>query len=99
MEITVSLDGDLVAYLRKQAGLRGASFDEVVNDALRHYVSQAIAETPRRPYRVRTFSSEYAADLDLDDPKAIKDLLADLDNEHFLNVQRYGAGDPDWADS
>ena len=99
MEITVTLDGDVAAYLQKQAGLRGTSLDEVVNEALSRYVSQAIAETPRRPYRVQTFSSEFAADLDLSDPKAIKNLLADLDDEHFLNVQRYGAGDPERADS
>lgn len=95
MEITVSVDGDVVAYLREQARGRGASFDEVVNEVLRRHVSQAIAETPRPPFRVRTFSSEYAADLDLSDPKAIKNLLAELDDEHFLNVQRDGAGDPE----
>ena len=49
---------------------------------------------PRPPFRVRTFSSEYGPEIDPDDPKSIKNLLDRLDIEHFLNVQRYGAGNP-----
>lgn len=94
MEITVTLDGDVVAYFREQARLLRVSFDDVVNEELHRLMSQAIAKAPRPPYRVRTFSSEFAADLDLSDPRAIGNLLTDLDDEHFLNVQRYGAGDP-----
>ena len=38
--------------------------------------------------------SEYGPEIDPDDPKSIKNLLDRLDIEHFLNVQRYGAGNP-----
>ena len=51
-------------------------------------------EAPRRPFRIRTFSSEYGPDIDPNDPKAFKNFLNRLDEEHFLNVQRYGAGNP-----
>ena len=94
MEITVTLGGDLVALLREQARLRRLPLDQVVNEALCHAVSIAMDEAPRRPFRIRTFSSEYGPDIDPNDPKAFKNFLNRLDEEHFLNVQRYGAGNP-----
>jgi len=94
VEITVTLDGDLVAFLREQARLRRMPLDEVVNEALRRAMSIAIDEAPRRPFRVRPHSGGYAPGIDVRDPKAFKKLLDQDDLEHYLNVQRYGAGDP-----
>ena len=94
MRITVTLDGDLVAYLREQARLRRLSFDRVVNDELRGAISRAADEAPRRPYRAPTITGGYAPGIDPSDPKVFKNLLDQQDVEHYLNVQRYGAGDP-----
>ena len=42
-------------------------------------------------FRVRPFSSEYAPGIDPNDPKVFKNFLHQLDDEHFLEVQRRSA--------
>ena len=48
-------------------------------------------EPPRGRFRVRPFSSEYAPGIDPNDPKVFKNFLHQLDDEHFLEVQRRSA--------
>ena len=90
----ITLDDDIAESLREQASLRGVPLEQVVNETLRRAMPPAAHEGPHRTFRIRTFSSEYGPDIDPNDPKAFKNFLNQLDDEHFLNVQRYGAGNP-----
>ena len=94
MRTTITLDDDIAEHPREEARLRGVPFEQVVNETLRRAVPPTAHEAPRRPFRVRLFSSEYAPGVDPSDPKAFKNLLNRLDDEHFVNVQRHGAGNP-----
>ena len=55
---------------------------------------QASEDSPRRRFRVRPNSGGLGPDINPSDPRAIKELLDRLDIEHFLEVQRRGAGTP-----
>ena len=50
--------------------------------------SETGAGAPRRPFRVRPMSGGLGPDLDPSDPKAVKNLLNELDDEHFFEVLR-----------
>ena len=85
MRTTLTLDDDLARALKQRAKLLDQPFKQVVNDTLRRGLSPASADQPRRPFRVRTFSSAYAPSVD---PERLTDILHDLDIEDYLDVQR-----------
>ena len=93
MKATLTLDDDVAAFLRAQARLHDKPFPQVVNDTLRRGMSSRAGDPPageehtRQPYRVPTFSSGYAPGIDPGDPKAFKNLLNRLDDEHFGEMQ------------
>ena len=100
MKTTLILDDDVAAFLREQAELHDKSFRQVVNETLRRSMPPAdggdvpAGAPPRQPYRVPTFSSGYAPGIDPRDPKAFKNLLDQLDIEHFREVPgRSASGD------
>ena len=51
----------------------------------------AAAEPPRRPFRVRPHTGGPGPEIDPDDPKAFKNFLHQLDDEHYLEAQRRSA--------
>ena len=65
------------------------------DDAARGDEPPAPGDAPRRPFRVRPIQGGFARGID---PDRINHLLYELDVEHFLNVERYGAGDPCFGD-
>ena len=93
MKTTLTLDDDVAAFLRAQARLHDKPFPQVVNDTLRRGMSSRAGEPPTDgdppgpPYRVPTFSSGYVPGFDPGDPKAFKNLLNRLDDEHFGEIQ------------
>ena len=100
MKTTLILDDDVAAFLRELAQLHDKPFRQVVNETLRRSMPPPAGQPPsdgappRRPYRVPTFSSGYAPGIDPRDPKAFKNLLDQLDIEHFREVPgRSASGD------
>ena len=87
MRTTLTLDDDLARALKQRAKLLDQPFKQVVNDTLRRGLSPASGEARSRPFRVRPISSPYAPGVD---PLRLKELVNELDNEHFLEVQRGG---------
>ena len=85
MRTTLTLDDDLAYVLKQRARLLDQSFRQVVNDTLRRGLSPGSADAPRRPYRVRTFSSEYAPGVDR---LNLMDFADDLDDEQYLEARR-----------
>ena len=90
MRTTLTLDDDLAHALKQRARLLDQPFKQVVNDALRRGLSQR-SDTPPRPFRMRTFSSEYLPGID---PLRLSDIADDLDDEHHFTARR-GDGDRD----
>ena len=88
MRTTLTLDDDLARVLKQRARLLNQSFKQVVNDTLRRGLSPTSGEKPRRPFRIRTFSSAYAPGVDR---LRLKELADDMEVEHFLEVQRRGS--------
>lgn len=85
MRTTLTLDDDLAYALKQRARLLDQSFKQVVNDTLRRGLLSARSGTSRRPFRVRPISSPYAPGVD---PHRLTDIANDLEDEHFLEVQR-----------
>ncbi len=85
MRTTLTLDDDLAYALKQRARLLDQSFKQVVNDTLRRGLSPEGTDAPRRPYRVRTFSSAYAPGVDR---LRLMDLADDLDDEQYLEARR-----------
>jgi len=52
MRTTLTLDEDVAAKLKAQARRSGASFRDVVNDALRRGLSAPSAKPPRKPFKI-----------------------------------------------
>lgn len=90
MRTTLTLDDDLARALKQRARLLDQSFKQVVNETLRRGLASSNGEAPWRPFRVRPISSPYAPGVD---PLRLKELVNELDDEHFLEVQRQGADD------
>jgi hypothetical protein len=85
MRTTLTLDDDLAYVLRQRARLLDQSFKQVVNDTLRRGLSPGGADAPRRPYRVRTFSSDYAPGVD---PDRLNHIADELDDAEYLERLR-----------
>ncbi len=91
MRTTLTLDDDLAYVLKQRARLLDQSFKQVVNDTLRRGLSPGSADAPRRPYRVRTFSSDYAPGVD---PDRLTDIANELEDEQYIERLRSdGSGD------
>ncbi|MDE2695041.1 MAG: DUF2191 domain-containing protein [Chloroflexota bacterium] len=85
MRTTLTLDDDLAHALRQRARLLDQPFKQVVNDTLRRGLSRASGDAPRRPFRIRTFSSAYAPGID---PLRLTDIANDLDDERYFEARR-----------
>ena len=81
MRTTLTIDNDIADYLREQSRLHEKSFKQVVNETLRRGMSPSASEKPRKPYKVRTFSSEFAPGVD---PLRLNQLNDELEVEDFL---------------
>lgn len=55
MRITVTLDPDVEALLRKEMRARGESFKQVLNAAIRDGLRAGSARAPARKFKQRTF--------------------------------------------
>jgi hypothetical protein len=80
MRTTLTLDDDLVRALREEAGRRGISFKEVVNEALRRGLT-AGAQPGARPsrFRVRAKACGFQPGVDL---KRLNQLLDEMEIDH-----------------
>ena len=81
MRTTLTIDNDIADYLREQTRLHEKSFKQVVNETLRRGMSPTANEKPRKPYKVRTFSSEFMPGVD---PLKLNQLNDELEVEDFL---------------
>ncbi len=78
---TLTLDDDVASKLQKLARRRKLSFKEAVNATLRRGLnSQETAEKNAKPFKVRTFSSEFQPGVD---PLKLNQLLDELEIERF----------------
>ncbi len=80
MRTTLTIDNDIADYLREQTRLHEKSFKQVVNETLRRGMSPTANDKPRKPYKVRTFSSGYAPGVDR---LRLNDVLNELDDEYY----------------
>lgn len=55
MRTTVTLDSDVEKLLRRAIRERGASFKQVLNDALREGLRESKTRAQHKPFRQRTF--------------------------------------------
>ncbi len=89
MRTTLNLNDDLVRQAKQRAAAEDRTLTSVIEDALRRLLT---AETSLRqePYRVPVECGPRGMrrSIDLDDPRAIRDLLDEEDVERFLRVQK-----------
>jgi hypothetical protein len=62
MRTTLRLDPDVAQLLEVEVRVRGASFDTVVNEALRRALAPSRAGQPRAPFRALPARSSTPAD-------------------------------------
>ncbi len=80
MRTTLTIDNDIADSLKEQARLQDRPFKQVVNDALRRGLSQAVEEE-RPVFRVKPLPGGFLPGID---PLKIKDLLDELLVQDFL---------------
>ena len=80
MRTTLTIDNDIADYLREQTRLHEKSFKQVVNETLRRGMSPSANEKPRKPFKVKTFSSGYAPGVDR---LKLNQLMDELDDEYY----------------
>lgn len=80
MRTTLTIDNDIADYLREQCRLHERSFKQVVNETLRRGMSPSANEKPRKPFKVKTFSSGYAPGVDR---LKLNQLMDELDDEYY----------------
>ena len=80
MRTTLTIDNDIADYLREQSRLHEKSFKQVVNETLRRGMSPSANAKPRKPFKVRTFSSGYAPGVDR---LKLNQLIDQLDDEYY----------------
>ena len=80
MRTTLTIDNDIADYLREQSRLHEKSFKQVVNETLRRGMSPSANEKPRKPFKVKTFSSGYAPGVDR---LKLNQLMDELDDEYY----------------
>jgi len=89
MRTTLNLNDDLVRQAKQRAAAEDRTLTGVIEDALRRLLT---IDTTRgqEPYRVPVDTGPRGVrpGIDIDDPRAIRDLLDEEDVEHFLRVQR-----------
>ena len=80
MRTTLTIDNDIADSLKEQARLQDRPFKQVVNDALRRGLSQAVEEE-RPVFRVKPLPGGFLPGID---PLKIKELLDELLVQDFL---------------
>ncbi|MGX6448547.1 ribbon-helix-helix domain-containing protein [Patulibacter sp. S7RM1-6] len=75
MRTTITLDDDVAARLRELQRERGASFKDVVNDALRRGIAPATTDEP--PYRMPTARMGLRPGFDVDRAREAIDRIED----------------------
>ncbi len=80
MRTTLTIDNDIADSLKEQARLQDRPFKQVVNDALRRGLSQAVEEE-RPVFRVKPLPGGFMPGID---PLKIKELLDELLVQDFL---------------
>ena len=80
MRTTLTIDNDIADYLREQTRLHEKSFKQVVNETLRRGMSPSANEKPRKPFKVKTFSSGYAPGVDR---LKLNQFMDELDDEYY----------------
>lgn len=89
MRTTLNLNDDLVKRAKQRAVTEHRTLTSVIEDALRRLLA-AESPPPQEPYRVPVEKGPQGVrpGIDLDDPRAIRDLLDAEDLERFLRVQQ-----------
>jgi hypothetical protein len=86
MQTILTIDDDVAAELERLCRARGMNMDQLVNEALRRGLRDIGAHLKaREPFRTRSFD---CGRLLLDNVDCIGEVLAILDAEHFIDVDR-----------
>ena len=85
MRTTLTIDDDIADFLKEQSRLNEKSFKQIVNETLRRGMSPETSLKRRKPFRVKPVRGGYMPGVD---PMNPKDLLNQLDDEHYLEVLR-----------
>ncbi|MBI2894143.1 MAG: DUF2191 domain-containing protein [Deltaproteobacteria bacterium] len=85
MRTTIDIDEDLSSKLRRIASKRGASFKEVINEAIRRgLAAQERAPRRRTPFRVEPFRSAFRPGVD---PLRLNALVDELEIQDRLGAR------------
>lgn len=85
MRISLNLDDDLGTALRERARMLNASFEQVVNDAIRRGLSPGASSGTATAYRVRPFDARLNPEFD---PRRINQFLDDEEIEEFRESRK-----------
>jgi hypothetical protein len=80
MRTTVTLDPDVVELIEALRREQGVSFTEAINKAIR----AGLAPRSTKPFRQRTYSLGFRADIDLDRARHLAEALEDEEIIHKL---------------
>jgi hypothetical protein len=89
MRTTLTIDDDLARRLKQHALDTGRSFKDVVNEALRTGLDQAVGAPVQRPYRVERASlGRTAPGIDLDRATRLAGQLEDEEQLRKLELRK-----------
>jgi len=88
MRTTLTLDDDLAAILAREAKLKGLSYKEMLNSALRRGLAGEGVSMPRPKVVTRTHSFGFKPGVDLD---KLNQLVDELEAESFVAKQERGS--------
>ena len=89
MRTTLTLDDDLVAALKREAGRTGKAFKDVVNDVVRAGLEAGLKEPAPRRYRLTPVRLGHVTPgINLDKALQLADELEDHETAHELERRR-----------
>ena len=86
MRTTLNLDDDLARAAKAKAAAEGRTLTSVVEDALR--AALADRQPPRDRVTLPTFHLEALPGVNVDDPRVLRDLMYDEEDEHYRRLSR-----------
>ena len=88
MRTTVTLDPEVEALLKRTMRERGSSFKQTLNSAIRAGLGRGGRGGKSAPFKVKTYSMGYRADLDLTKALNLAGALEDAETARKLNVRK-----------
>jgi plasmid stability protein len=85
MRTTINLDDEVFRAYKQRAAVRGMTFAQVVEDALRADLQSRVAADEEEPFDVLVFDEGSSALIDINDNRALQEML---DGEEYPSGDR-----------